>query len=169
MTGPQLVRDLMTVGVPTCAAATSLRDVARLLLDQDLEAVVVLDHEGHAAGIVSQYELTRAFAREDWRNLVAEQVMRENVPQIPPEIPLTAAVQIMQDQGVRVFFLMHHSDGIQYPAAMITYRHVLRLLAATDQEELKDLGIHARREAPLDTFFKRRDAARQRATRPPEE
>ncbi|MBI5958835.1 MAG: CBS domain-containing protein [Chloroflexi bacterium] len=169
MTRPQLVRDLMTVGVPTCAASTPVSDVARLLLDLDLEAVAVLDREGHAAGVISQYELVQVYTRDGWQSLTAEQVMREDVPQIPPEIPLTAAIQIMQDQGVRVLFLMHHSDGISYPAAVITYRHVLRLLAARDQTELKDLGIHAAREAPLDTFIKRRDAARQRAIRPPEE
>ena len=40
---PQLVRDLMTVGVPTCSPDTPLVDLARLILQKDLEAVVVLD------------------------------------------------------------------------------------------------------------------------------
>jgi CBS-domain-containing membrane protein len=162
MSDIRLVRDLMTVGVTTCAPETPITVVARLLLDDDLEAVIVLDREGHAAGMISQDELVRAYARGETRGLTAEQIMREDVPEVPPDIPLTAAAQIMQDRRVRVFFLMHHSDGINY-------RHVLRLLAADQPDDLKDLGIRAEREAPLVAFLKRRDEARKRALAPQEE
>jgi CBS domain-containing protein len=169
MSDIQLVRDLMTVGVPTCALDTPIVDVARLLLDADFEGVIVLDEEGHAAGMISQDELVRAYARDDARSLTAAKILREDVPEIPPDIPLTVAAQIMQDRHVRVFFLMHHSDGIHYPAAMLSYRHLLRHLAATDPNELKDLGIRAEREAPLEAFVRRREEARQRALSPEEE
>lgn len=165
----RFVRDLMTVGVPTCPAHSLVPDIARMMVEHDLEAVAVLDHQGHAVGIISQHELVQAYARENCRSLTAEQIMREEIPQIPPDIPLTAAVQIMQDQGVRVLYLMHNSEGIQYPAAMLSYRHVLRHLAAQDQTDLKDLGIHAQRESPLEIFIRRRDEARQRALSPKKE
>jgi CBS-domain-containing membrane protein len=164
-----LVRDLMTVGVPTCPADTPITDLARRLLGGDLEGVIVLDQEGHAAGIIGQDDLVKAYAQDDWHRLTAEQIMREDIPQIPPDIPVTAAAQIMRDQGVRVLFLMHHAEGINWPAAMISYRHLLRHLAAQDHAELKDLGIRAEREAPLTTFIKRRDAARQKASSPQKE
>jgi predicted transcriptional regulator len=169
MSNVRLVRDLMTVGVTTCAPETPITTVARLLLEDDLEAVIVLDQEGHATGMIGQDELVRAYARGETRSLTAEQIMREDVPEIPPDIPLTAAAQIMQDRRVRIFFLMHHSDGISYPAAAITYRHVLRVLAADQPEDLRDLGIRAEREAPLAAFMKRRDEARKRAIAPQEE
>lgn len=158
-----LVRDLMSVGVMTCAPGTPITDIARLLLDKNLEGVVVLDHEGHAVGVVTQDELVAAYTRDDRQQLTAGDVMRDNVPQIPPDIPLTAAAQIMRDQGVRLFFLMHHAGGISYPAALISYQHLLRHLAARDNRELGDLGIKAARQAPLDTFIQKRDAARRTA------
>jgi hypothetical protein len=89
--------------------------------------------------------------------------MRPDVPAVPPDIPLTAVAQIMQDMGVRVVYMTHHAGGIEYPAAYLTYKHLLRHLAARDEEELKDLGIKAEREAPLETFFRRRDEALRRA------
>ena len=91
----RLVRDLMTVGVATCGPDASLTDIARLLLDKNLEAVVVLNAEGHATGIVSQDEVVKAYSRDDCRQLTAEEVMRDDVPQIPPDIPLAAAAQII--------------------------------------------------------------------------
>ncbi len=168
MTDIRLVRDLMTVGVTSCSPDTLITEIARTMLDTDLEALVVLDHEGHAVGVVSQAAVVQAYARDD-RRLTAGDIMREGVPEIPPDIPLAAAAQIMQDQGVRALFLMHHSDGISYPAAVIAYRHLLRHLAAEDSTDLKDLGIRAERVSPLDTFIKRRDAARKRAVSPQEE
>lgn len=161
---PFLVRDLMTVGVATCTPDTPVADIARLMVDKDLEALVVLDgEEGHALGVVSQDELASAHSRSDLRELKAEDVMRDGVPQVPPEIPLTAAAQIMRDQRVRALFIMHHSAGIEYPAAVLTYRHLLRYLAARNPEELRDLGIRAERESPLEVFLRRRDAARDAA------
>lgn len=159
---PKLVRDLMTVGVATCSPETPVADLARLLLEKSLEAVVVLDPaDGHALGYVSQEELVRAYARQPTEGLTAEQVLRDEILQALPDIPLTAAAQIMLDRGVRVLFLMHHSAGIEYPAAYISFQHLLRLLGARSQDELHDLGMHASRQSPLEAFIQRRDAARR--------
>ena len=160
----KLVRDLMTVGVPTCPPDTRLVDLVRLMLEKNWEAVVVLDgEEGHALGVVSQAELVKAYEREDVRSLKVEDIMREGVPQIPPDVPLTVAAQMMRDQHVRTFFLMHNAAGVTYPAAMITYRHLMRHLAAQSDNDLKDMGIAAARKAPLEQFIERRDAAKRAA------
>ena len=169
MTQRLLVRDLMTVGVSTCSPDTPITDLARLFLEKNLEGVIVLDHEGHAVGIVSQDDLIRVYARDDHRTLVAENAMSAAVPQFPPDIPLAAAAQLMRDQGIRIAFMMHNANGIIYPAAVLTYRHILRHLAANDDSELEDLGIKASRTAPLDTFFQRRDEARRQSQYPQQE
>ena len=160
---PNLVRDLMSVGVPTCALDDSVVELTRWFLEKDVEGAVVLDENGHGAGIVTHDELVRAYARGDYTELVAQDVMRADVPTIPPDIPLTAAAQLMQDMGVRAVYLTHHAGGIEYPAAYITYKHILRHLAARDEGELKDLGIKAERESPMETFIRRRDEALKRA------
>jgi predicted transcriptional regulator len=133
------------------------------MLEKQLDTLVVLEGgEGHALGIVSQEDLVQAFQYDDVKNLKAEDVMQETVPQIPPDIPLSAAVKIMRDMGVRVLFLMHHAGGIEYPAALISYRHILRYLAANNAKELSDLGIQAGRRTPLEIFIERRDTAKKR-------
>lgn len=159
---PQLVRDLMTVGVITCSPDTPIIEIANVLMEKSLDAMVVLDKEGHALGVVGQDELVRAYSREDVRSLSAEDIMRDGVPQVPPEIPLTAAAQIMQDGKVRTLFIMHHAAGIEYPAAMISYQHLLRHLTASKEADLRDLGIKAERQSPLEVFIQRREAARNR-------
>jgi len=159
---PKLVRDLMTVGVQTCPPGTPLPELARRMLETGCEAVVVMQ-EGHALGVVGEDEIVACFHRDDLHELCVADVMREGVPQIPPDIPLAAAAQVMRDLGVRTLFLMHHAAGVEYPAAHISYRHLLRYVAAESDEDLRDLGMHAQRQAPLASFIQRRDEARKKA------
>jgi len=162
-TTPKLIRDLMSVGVPTCGLDDLLVDITRWFLEKNIEGAVVLDENGHGAGVVTRNELINAYSRENYDLLTAQKVMNAEVPRVPPDIPLETAAQIMQDRGVRVLFLTHHAGGIEYPAAFITYNHLLRHLAARDDEDLRDLGIKAKRESPIESFIRRRDEALQRA------
>ncbi len=160
---PELVRDLMTVGVESCSPNTPLSDLLRLFIEQGLEAVVVLNSDRHAVGAITPEELVRALDAEDLNVLTAEHIMREGLPEVPADIPLKAAAQIMHDQGVRAVFIMHRAGGFGYPAAVLTYRHLLRALAmASGQDDLLDLGIKAERESPVDTFLRRREETRRR-------
>jgi CBS domain-containing protein len=159
----RLVRDLMTVGVLTCKTSTPALDVARFLLEKNLDELVVLNDEGEAVGICGLEQLAPLYGRDDLASLTAEDVMSEGVPDLPADLPVSVAAQTMIDRGIRTAYMMHNSAGIIYPAGFISFRHILRGLAARDDQELSDLGIAAKRQAPLDVFIKRRDEARRRS------
>ena len=123
----------------------------------------MLDEEGNGVGVVGYEELIKAYGRDDAESLAAEEVMREGMPTLPADLSLSLAAQTMRDQKTRIAFMTHNAGGIIYPAAYITYRHLIRHIAAKDEDELKDLGLSAERRAPLEVFIERRDAARKRA------
>ena len=123
----------------------------------------MLGDEGEGVGICGYKELVDAYDREDVRELTAEEIMSEGVPELPSDIPLKLAAQIMRDKDIRVAYMNHNSAGIIYPAASISYKHLVRHLAAKDENELKDLGINAERKSPLEQFIERRDDARKQA------
>jgi CBS domain-containing protein len=159
-----LVRDLMQVGVVTCPPETVLLDAARLMLENQLDTIVVLSQEdGNALGVVNQEDLINAYVREDMQSLKVSDIMHEDLPQVPPDIPIKAAVQMMLDQNVRTCFLTHHAGGIRYPAASLSFQHVLKHMAAQNEEDLRGLGIEAERQTPIDVFIQKRDAARRHA------
>lgn len=160
---PKLVRDLMTVGVPTCKTTTLVVDIARFILENNVEEMVVLGDEGEGVGVCGYEELVSAYNRDDVRELTAEEIMSEGVPELPSDIPLKLAAQLMKDKNIRVAYMNHNSAGIIYPAASISYKHLVRHLAAEDEGELKDLGINAERKSPLEQFIERRDEARKQA------
>ncbi len=158
-----LIRDLMTVGVPTCKANTPLVDIARFLIENHVEELVVLGEEGEGIGVCGYKELVNAYERDNVRELTAEDVMTEGIPELPSDIPLKLAAQLMRDKNIRVAYMNHNSAGIIYPAALISYKHLVRHLAARDGAELKDLGIYAERRSPLEQFIERREEARKQA------
>jgi len=159
----KLVRDLMTVGVATCKTTTPIVEIARFLIENNVEEMVVLGDEGEGVGVCGYKELVRAYERDGVRELTAEDVMSEGVPEFPSDIPLTLAAQLLRDKNIRVAYMNHNSAGIIYPAASISYKHLIRHLAAKDESELKDLGINAERKSPLEQFIERRDEARKQA------
>ena len=125
--------------------------------------MVVLGDEGEGVGVCGYKELVNAYERDDVRELTAEDIMTEGVPELPSDIPLTLVAQLMKDKDIRVAYMNHNSAGIIYPAASISYKHLVRHLAAKDDSELKDLGINAERKSPLEQFIERRDEARRQA------
>jgi CBS domain-containing protein len=153
----------MTVGVPTCKINTPVVDVARFLIDNNVEELVVLGEEGEGLGTCGFKELVDAYNLDDISKLTVEAVMSEGVPELPSDISLKLAAQLMKDKGIRVAYMNHNSAGIIYPAALISYKHLVRHLAARDGSELKDLGISAERKSPLEVFMERRDGARKQA------
>jgi len=153
----------MTVGVPTCKINTPVPNVARFLIDNNVEEMVVLGEEGEGVGVCGYNELVNAYHRDDVSQLFAEDIMSEGVPELPSDITLKLAAQLMKDKNIRVAYMNHNSAGIIYPAALISYKHLVRHLAAKDESELKDLGIKAERKSPLEVFMERRDEARKQA------
>ncbi len=123
----KLVRDLMKIGVPTCTPDTRLDEIARVMVREDAEAVIVMDAYG-ACGVVSQTDLVRAFPR-NWQVLTAKDVMTERIISITPDVDVLAAAHMMIDEKVHQLFIMHEHPGPSRPSAVITMRAIVREMA----------------------------------------
>lgn len=157
-----LVRDLMRIGVMTTSPETSVQDLSKLFIERNVEVVIILEpSDGNAIGVVTQNELIKSFAKDCYINLTARDIMQEEIPQIPPEIPIKTAAQMMLDNEIRTYFLMHHSNGVIYPAASISIKEILQYLAAKYDSELAGLGFAADRENPLTQFLIRKKSRRE--------
>jgi hypothetical protein len=81
--------------------------------------------------------------------------MRPDIPEVPPDIPATAAAQIMLDQGIHEIYLMHHGGGASWPAAVLRFEDILRYLSAESETDVADLGAGAPRTSPIEAFMER--------------
>lgn len=117
---PTLVRDVMTIGVPVCRDTETCGVVAARLEKQGgAEVVAVLDEDGMACGWVTRERLAGA---ESTRTV--SEVMDEDIPTVPPDIPVEAAAQLMRDRGVSHLLLMHDWPGEPRPSAVISLKSI---------------------------------------------
>jgi CBS domain-containing protein len=156
----KLVRDLMHIGVPTCPIRTPLVEAARTLLAKELEALIVLDERGHGIGLLSRREIVEAYSQSGitasgLESLTVADVMRADIPNVPADIPASAAVQLMLDQNVREIYIMHHEGGIHYPAAVLRFEDVLRFVSAESEADLAGMGSGAARKSAIELFKER--------------
>lgn len=154
MSEPLLVRDVMRIGVPTCKVDDPIVPLAQQMIDQGWTAVVVMDEDGDARGWINERMLAVAYTLAGRAaELVAADIMDEDVPEAPADIPVSAMVQIMADMGVDHLFFMHNAGGKSWPASVLNLRDVVRALAGP--EYIKAQGMHAARPTPMDLFRQR--------------
>lgn len=144
-----LVRDVMRVGVPTCREDTPLKDAARLLVERNVAALIVLDEDANMVGWIGEHHLARVIDR-DLVHLTAGDVMHDHVPEILPDIPAAAATHLMLDRGLHQLFISHHAGGVKYPAAVITLQDIMRIIAG--MERAPGVGTGAERPTAVDLF-----------------
>jgi predicted transcriptional regulator len=135
------------------------------MLDQAATALVVLDEDADTCGWINERMLARAYEQsavrhEDAAAQTVQEVMNEDVPECPSDIPLAAAAQLMADAGVDHLFFMHHAGGRTWPASVLSRRDLVRVLAGP--EYIKDQGTAAPRPTPLDLFRQRYGMAKER-------
>lgn len=103
----KLVRDLMHPGVFTCQPDAYLGQVAVLLTQHKVHALIVIDREDRPIGIISDYDLLAGewLAVDDeslstMRNLTAHDLMSYPVDTVEADVPVNEAVQILVEKDV---------------------------------------------------------------------
>ncbi|HLF26271.1 MAG TPA: CBS domain-containing protein [Anaerolineae bacterium] len=126
---PLLVRDVMTIGVPICRDTEPCGVAAARLARQPVSpgVLVALDGDGIAVGWLTCEQL----AQHDPARIVGE-VMHEEFPTVPPDIPAETAAQLMRDRGVPYLFLMHDWPGEPRPSAVVSLRAIEGCLTVDD-------------------------------------
>lgn len=128
------------------------------MTDGQHTALVVLDEDGDTRGWINEHILAAAYVRNTGSTaeidaLSAMDIMDEQVPECPSDLPLAAAVHLMADQGVDHVFFLHRAGGRVWPSSVLSLRDVVKALAGP--EYIKDQGTAAPRLTPMDLFRQR--------------
>jgi CBS domain-containing protein len=125
------VSDAMHHGVLSCAPATSLGDVARIMAEHRVHCVVV--HEGGqpdagAWSVVSDRDLMAAAAADRTDEPTAGSVAGTSVPRIGSAEPLMRAAQVMAEHDVSHLLVVGEANG--RPEGVLSSLDVAMVLAA---------------------------------------
>ena len=147
----------MSSPVITVRPETPVKEAARLLVDNEISAMPVLDSSGHLAGIVSEADLMRMQTRPDPRSqatpaapsagtsprTVAE-VMTHAVLSLQVDDEVSHAARTMLDAGIKRMPVLRRKRLV----GVVSRRDLMKVIARSDQSmkaeivrRLRELGI----------------------------
>ena len=124
----KLVRDVMHRKVISCRVDTPLKEVARRMDAETIDALIVVDESGDLSGVVSQTDLVKVY-EQDWENLVAEDVMTSEVVTIIADIPVLAAVELMSDNQIHRVVITQGGLAPRRPVGVLSMTDIVGEMA----------------------------------------
>lgn len=127
------VRAWMHAGVLTCRPETPAAEVADLMSAHDVSALVVVDDEGYALGVISRTDLVNAvfvqpyFAH--WRGLTARHLMSSPVISVTADTPLAEAARLLHERRVHRLVVTEPDGDRQRPVGILSLTDLVRHLA----------------------------------------
>lgn len=122
--GEPRVRDWMHVGVITCGPDTTAESVAETMREHDVSALVVVDAEGYALGVISRTDLVNATFVEPylrhWRGLVARHLMSSPAVSVGADTPVRAAVQLIRERKIHRVVVTVEESGRERPIGILS-------------------------------------------------
>ncbi len=118
------VREIMHRGVITCGPDTPLKEVARIMNATDVHALFVVDERDVVLGVVSHWDMLRAFD-QDLYNVKAADIMSAEVRSIDPEARVADAVAMMLQQHVHRLLVAREEQGEKVPLGIVSTTDVI--------------------------------------------
>src|SRR6478735_1784783 len=97
------VTSVMTANPACCTAETPLRDVARMMIDNDCGEIPVVDAQGVPVGVVTDRDITVRIVAEgrDTMNATASDAMSAPVQTVREDSSLKDATKLMEAAKIR--------------------------------------------------------------------
>ena len=131
------VRELMHHGVLTCGTGATVDQIATLLLDHKIHAVVVVDEASHAVGVVSQTDLVLARQGRTpdlFRRMKAREIMTSSLVSCGLETPISEAVTTMTRLRIHRLIVLDRTDGQGIPVGVVSMTDIVRSMMGVDQD-----------------------------------
>lgn len=123
---------------------TPVSDVARIMEQRRIGAVLVLGDSGEVLGIISERDIVRALSIRAGgiEGLAAEDLMTRQVVMVGPDTPVDAALQIM-DEGY--FRHLPVVDGTRRLLGLVSVRDLVRHRLAQQEQQVESLTAYVTR------------------------
>jgi CBS domain-containing protein len=130
----KMVRDLMHPGVLTCRPDSALGQVAVMLYQHHVHALVVADRDGRPLGVISDFDLLAGEwlsgdpeSLEVMRQMTASELMSTPVNTIEADVPITEAARRMREEEMHRLLVLDQGQ----PVGVTSISDLVAGLAAT--------------------------------------
>ena len=126
-------------GVITCAPDTPVADVAATLDRHDISALVVIDENGDAVGVISRTDLVNARFiapyMKHWRGLSAQHLMSKPVVSVTAETAIDEAAQLLVEKHIHRLVVVEKVHGRQRPVGILSVTDLAKHVAEDPKSE----------------------------------
>jgi len=121
------VRDVMARGVVTVRLDTPVKDVAKILIENGVSGVVVVDEKGEVWGVITDTDLIKCYT-DGKAGAVAEDIMSPQTLTVDPEMKLREAAAFLCSKGIHRAFVMSagHACTKNFPVGVISVTDIVR-------------------------------------------
>ncbi len=124
----RIIRDFMQRGVVTCGIGATAAEIARIMLDNNVSALVVIDERLNTCGVISKTDLIRFYGK-DLSVITAEDIMSHKILTISPDTLVHEAVQLMLEHKVHQLVIVTQAGAHRRPVAIFTSGDAVALMA----------------------------------------
>jgi CBS domain-containing protein len=124
----RIIRDFMRRGVVTCGVDANAAEVAKIMLDNDVSALVVIDERLNACGVISKTDLIGYYGK-DLSLITAEDIMTSEILTVSPDTLVHEAVQLMVERRVHQLVIVTKGGAHRRPVAIFTTGDAVALMA----------------------------------------
>jgi CBS domain-containing protein len=108
-------------GCYTCYPDTPLVDVVKKMVAEDVSCLVVIDHDGYLAGIITRNDVVRGYMEnDDWQSVPVSQCMTESVITVVPEDLLNTVANLLLEHHIHRVVVVREESGKRKPVAVVS-------------------------------------------------
>jgi CBS domain-containing protein len=98
-----------------------LGEAARLMVDEDISSLVVVDSGGYLSGIITRTDLLRALLTgAGWEDLLVRDYMAPHVVTVPPNATLRVVAEMMLERQIHRVVVVREEEGKFRPISVIS-------------------------------------------------
>lgn len=105
-----LVKDVMTRGVVTVPLDASAADFAKAMAENDVSAIVAVDDNGEAFGMITEMDVLKEMRRKNWKVETVEDLMASSVETVNPSTTVRDAADIMVKKHIHRLIVMSEEN-----------------------------------------------------------
>lgn len=133
------VQDWMHRGVVTCYPETPVAEVAATMDSKDISALVVVNEQGAAVGVISRTDLVNArFVQpymKHWRGLNAEHLMTKPVISVAPDTTIDEAVQRLNEKRIHRLVVVEKASDHLRPIGILSVTDLAKHVSDQSSDE----------------------------------
>ena len=120
--------DLMHKGVISCYPNDSVKEIAKMMDQNQIRCVVVTDETGEVWGTISIMELLPLFGK-NLEEIQAQEIMRPYKIEIDPQWSVQDAVQLMKKRKLEHLIIIDPHAGPRRPIGILTSFDIVQFMA----------------------------------------